>query len=236
MVQLLKHCPFSRSRRHVRAAPSMRASCSVSPCGPRRMPPGRGRILFRLRRSSGLLAGFRFDMPRWVPGRTLGVLRGLQIMPALLGLWCVAGFLAIAAVAVAVGRTAFASALVYGASLLISLIGLGSALFQLVFSHAPDTLTLPLGLPGLGAHFRVDALTAFFLIVANLGGAAASLYAVGYGRHEHAPMRVLPYYPAYLAGMNLVVLANDAFSFLIAWEFMSLTSWALVMANHRAPE
>src|SRR5581483_10135981 len=51
-----------------------------------------------------------------------------------------------------------------------------------------------------------------------------------------APMRVLPYYPAYLAGMNLVVLANDAFSFLIAWEFMSLTSWALVMANHRAPE
>ena len=36
--------------------------------------------------------------------------------------------------------------------------------------------------------------------------------------------------------MNLVVLADDAFSFLIAWEFMSLSSWALVMANHRAPE
>ena len=36
--------------------------------------------------------------------------------------------------------------------------------------------------------------------------------------------------------MNLVVLADDAFSFLVAWEFMSLSSWALVMANHRAPE
>jgi len=32
--------------------------------------------------------------------------------------------------------------------------------------------------------------------------------------------------------MNLVVLADDAFSFLVAWEFMSLTSWALVVAHH----
>ena len=47
---------------------------------------------------------------------------------------------------------------------------------------------------------------------------------------------MLPFFPAYLAGMNLVVLADDAFSFLVAWEFMSLSSWALVMANHRAPE
>ena len=48
-------------------------------------------------------------------------------------------------------------------------------------------------------------------------------------------MRVLPFYPAFLAGMNLVVLANDAFTFLCAWEFMSITSWALVMSHHREP-
>jgi transcriptional regulator with XRE-family HTH domain len=41
----------------------------------------------------------------------------------------------------------------------------------------------------------------------------ASLYALGYGRHETAPQRVLPFYPAFLAGMNLVVLADDAFTF-----------------------
>ena len=35
--------------------------------------------------------------------------------------------------------------------------------------------------------------------------------------------------------MNLVVVADDAFSFLLAWEFMSLSSWALVMAHHREP-
>jgi hypothetical protein len=33
--------------------------------------------------------------------------------------------------------------------------------------------------------------------------------------------------------MNLVLLADDAFTFLASWEFMSLASWALVMAHHR---
>src|SRR5439155_24039765 len=70
----------------------------------------------------------------------------------------------------------------------------------------------------------------------NLGAAAASLFALGYGRHEPAPQRVLPFYPAFLAGMNLVVLADDAFTFLVSWEFMSLSSWALVMAHHRVRE
>jgi len=45
-----------------------------------------------------------------------------------------------------------------------------------------------LGLPWLGEHFRLDALAAFFLIVVNLGGAVASLFALGYGQHERAPV------------------------------------------------
>ena len=97
-------------------------------------------------------------------------------------------------------------------------------------------MTLPLGLPWIGAHFRIDALSAFFLIVVNLGGAAASLFAIGYGRHEEFPQRVLPFYPVFLAAMNLVVLADDAFSFLVSWEFMSLSSWALVIAHHHVRE
>jgi formate hydrogenlyase subunit 3/multisubunit Na+/H+ antiporter MnhD subunit len=47
---------------------------------------------------------------------------------------------------------------------------------------------------------------------------------------------VLPFYPAFLAGMSVVVLADDAFTFLVSWEFMSLSSWALVMAHHRVPD
>ena len=122
---------------------------------------------------------------------------------------------------------------VYGASLIVTLTLGVIALLCLFDQPQTSTVTLPLGLPWLGAHFRIDALAAFFLVVVNLGGAAASLFALGYGRHEQSPQRVLPFYPAYLAAMNLVVLADDAFSFLVSWEFMSLTSWALVIAHHR---
>jgi hydrogenase-4 component B len=157
-------------------------------------------------------------------------------MPAIVGLCCVAGWLVIAAAGIVIGRRSAGCAVVYGGSLLASLVALGNAGWHLLVAAPPAALDLPLGLPGIGANFRLDALAAFFLVVANLGGALASLYALGYGRHEPAPLRVLPFFPAYLGGMNLVVLADDAFSFLIAWEFMSLSSWALVMANHRAPE
>ena len=155
-------------------------------------------------------------------------------MSVIVNLWCVFAFLALAGAAIALRRQAFASALIYGAGAAISLAAFSTALVEI--AAAPSAATLPLGLPWIGAHFRVDALSAFFLAIVNFGGAAASLYAIGYGRHEHAPARVLPFFAAFLAGMNLVVLAADAFTFLVAWEFMSLTSWALVMAHHRDAE
>jgi formate hydrogenlyase subunit 3/multisubunit Na+/H+ antiporter MnhD subunit len=122
---------------------------------------------------------------------------------------------------------------VYGASLALTSLALIVALAHLVAGGDAITRILPLGLPWLGAHFRLDALAAFFLVVVNLGGAAASAFGLSYGRHEPARGRVLPFFPAFLAGMNLVVVAADAFTFLLAWEFMSLVSWALVMAHHR---
>jgi formate hydrogenlyase subunit 3/multisubunit Na+/H+ antiporter MnhD subunit len=157
-------------------------------------------------------------------------------MPIAVLLGCIAGLLGVTVLAVAIGRSAVGTPAVYGFSLVLSLLALATALGQLIAGSAAPELVLPLGLPWLGAHFRLDALAAFFLVVVNLGAGAASLYAIGYGRHEPAPLRVLPFFPAFLAGMNLVILADDAFSFLLSWEFMSLTSWALVMAHHRDPE
>ncbi|MBB5048368.1 formate hydrogenlyase subunit 3/multisubunit Na+/H+ antiporter MnhD subunit [Rhodopseudomonas rhenobacensis] len=148
---------------------------------------------------------------------------------------CVAALLGIAVLAVALSRAKAATALVYGATLIVCALALIGALRALLAGTGADEIVLPIGLPWLGAHFRLDALAAFFLAVVNLGGAIASLYALGYGRHEHAPQRVLPFFPAFLAGMNLVVLADDAFSYLLCWEFMSLASWALVMTHHREP-
>ena len=158
------------------------------------------------------------------------------MQPMALVLSCVAVFLGAAVLAVGIAQRARASTLVYGAALAASSIAFAAALAHLVGQSPATTLTLPLGLPWLGVHFRLDALAALFLAVVNLGGASASLYALGYGAHEPAPGRVLPFFPAFLAGMNLVVLADDAFTFLLCWEFMSLASWALVMAHHRIGE
>ena len=151
-------------------------------------------------------------------------------------LWCVAGLLATAILAIGLSRSGRATQVIYGVTAAISAVAFIAALTQLLDAvHDNPTLTLPLGLPWIGANFRLDMLSAFFLLVVNLGGGAASLFGLGYGAHEPAPGRVLPFFPAFLAGMNLVVLADDAFAFLFAWEFMSLSSWALVMAHHREP-
>ncbi len=156
-------------------------------------------------------------------------------MPVAILLWCVLAYLLVAAFSVGLAKRPFTTSVVYAATALISVVACVTALFCLNSSQIA-TLRLPLGLPWLGASFHIDALSAFFLVVVNLGTAAASAYALGYGRHETSPERVLPFFAAFLAGMNLVVLADDAFTFLLAWEFMSLTSWALVLAHHRSPE
>ena len=140
-------------------------------------------------------------------------------------LYGVAALLILGPIAVAFGTSPRGNGVVYGASLIVSLTLCIMALLTLLDHAVVPGVTLPLGLPWLGARFRIDALSAFFLVVVNLGGAASSLFALGYGRREHSPERVLPFYPAYLAAMNLVMLSDDAFSFLVSWEFMSLTSW-----------
>jgi formate hydrogenlyase subunit 3/multisubunit Na+/H+ antiporter MnhD subunit len=133
-------------------------------------------------------------------------------------LWCVAILLAVGVLSVALGRMSQIHRFTYGVSLVASSAALIAAAAQLFTpGDVISRLTLPLGLPWLGAHFCIDSLAGFFLVVVNLGGAAASLYGLGYGRHEHSPRRVLSFIPMFLAGMNLVVLAADAFTFLFSW-------------------
>jgi hydrogenase-4 component B len=150
-------------------------------------------------------------------------------------LQCDAAFLVISVAAVLLRRRPAVGAIVYGGSLVLSVALLAGALGRLIAGASPDGVVLPIGLPWVGSHFRIDALSAFFLVVINLGAAAASLYGLGQSRHErdHDQKRVLPFFPAFLAGMNLVLSADDAFTFLASWEFMSLTSWALVIARHQ---
>ena len=148
-------------------------------------------------------------------------------------LQCDAALLVLSVSAVFLRLRPAVAAIVYGGSLVLTVLLLAGALGRLIAGGSPDQVVLPIGLPWVGSHFRLDALSAFFLVVINLGAAAASLYGLGHSRHEQEQQRVLPFFPAFLAGMNLVLLADDAFTFLASWEFMSLASWALVMARHQ---
>jgi formate hydrogenlyase subunit 3/multisubunit Na+/H+ antiporter MnhD subunit len=145
--------------------------------------------------------------------------------------WMIAGLFGLALIGVVAARSAGGRFLVYGGSLILCAGFIVEGFVALV--GPVQRLVLPLGLPSTGTHLRLDALSGFFLVLVGIGGAGASLFAIGYGRHEQHPERVLPFYPAFLAAMALVVVADDAFSFLFAWELMSLTSWALVKAHHQ---
>ncbi|MVF23744.1 hydrogenase 4 subunit B [Methylocaldum sp. BRCS4] len=95
---------------------------------------------------------------------------------------------------------------------------------------------LPFGLPWLHWHVRLDALSGFFLLIIGLGVIAASLYGPGYVREyrqtEH-PLWLLGLCTGlFVAGMELVLLADDAFFFVIAWELMSVSSYFLVAFQH----
>src|SRR5215216_736981 len=102
-----------------------------------------------------------------------------------LALGAVGGFLLVGFFAPLLARHAVGRPLVYGASAVLSAIVLAAATFELITAAGPSAeLVLPLGLPWIGVHFWVDALAAAFLVVINIGAAAASLFGLGDGRHE----------------------------------------------------
>ena len=133
-------------------------------------------------------------------------------MPLTVTLWSIVALLGVGALGIALASNVTASRVVFGLCFGLSVILFVAAVVPR--SAVALTASFPLGLPWIGAHFRLDVLSAFFLAIVNLRGTTASLYAIGYGAHEKHPSRILPFFPVFLAGMNLVILADDAFSFL----------------------
>ncbi len=99
----------------------------------------------------------------------------------------------------------------------------------------PVTMVSPLGLPGLPFHGRLDALSGLFLALFGLTTVAISLDLTGYRAREHYPVaaRIGVQYHILLMSLTLVFVAADAYSFLIAWEAMALSSYLLVVTDHR---
>jgi len=148
----------------------------------------------------------------------------------------VAGWLAIAFLSLVPAQNAFFARRV--AFPLGALGGLALAAFGLqALWVPPEQVTLPLGLPDLPFHLRSDGLAGFFLLLLGSVSAGITLYATGFFREESAPRLTLIalQYHVFLASMALVLLADDAYLFMVAWETMALSSYFLVTTDHKLP-
>ena len=117
--------------------------------------------------------------------------------------------------------------------LLSALSALGAGLMGLL--SPPGEATLPIGLPWLPMHVRLDALAGFFLLVIGLLLGAVALYSVGYLRQLADQRKLTPLYvflPLFVTGMQGVALADDAYTFMVFWELMSVASYFLVTFEH----
>lgn len=169
------------------------------------------------------------------PALTQTTMDSLSLLPAALVvifLWVVLGAAGLAAPR----ATRFVAHVLFplGALGCLAMAGIGvAALF------APAVVVqLPIGLPGLPMHFRLDALSGFFLALLGVGGAGVSVFSAGYFREgEGTPPGLLGMqYHVFLAGMAAVLLADDAYTFMVSWEVMALASYFLVVSQHRIAE
>jgi formate hydrogenlyase subunit 3/multisubunit Na+/H+ antiporter MnhD subunit len=129
-----------------------------------------------------------------------------------------------------VGRVLFPLGAVIGAALAV-VAGTG---FDAPTEHA----SLWIGLPDLPMHVRLDPLSRVFLVLLGSASAGVSLFASGYFRQGEgtAPGLMGLQYHLFLASMGFVLIADDAYAFMVAWETMALASYFLVTAQHGIPE
>lgn len=148
--------------------------------------------------------------------------------------WAVIGLLGLISTRrIVIGVLFPAGALV---SLLLALSGLWG------LNSTPQVAVLPLGLPDLPFHLRLDVLSAFFLFLLGAAATGISLYSTGYFRgmantQSGSRLNLLCLqYHAFLASMAWVLLADDAYFFMVAWETMALSSYFLVTTDHEIPD
>ncbi len=148
---------------------------------------------------------------------------------------------ALASAALSLGAERYPGLLRYGSFALLGASGICAVLggAWVLLSGGRHSAELALGLPWLGWQLAFDPLSGFFLIIVGLLVGAVSLYGPGYMRgylHRRRRESLVALGTAtglFVAGMYLVLLAADAFVFMVAWELMSVASYFLVAYQHQ---
>ena len=103
--------------------------------------------------------------------------------------------------------------------------------FGFLLAGAPAAiLDVPFGLAGAASTLALDGVSAVFLLLLMISGAAASAASLDDRAHPTAAA-----FPVFLGAMALTLLAADAFALVAGFELMSLASAILVVTHHRDP-
>jgi hydrogenase-4 component B len=162
----------------------------------------------------------------------LSVPAPLHVLVGLLASWVAIGFLGLLKPASLrlVARVLFP---------LGALVGIGIAATAAWSIRTPtEQWILAIGLPDLPVHLRRDALSSVFLFLLGAASAGISLFGAGYFRRGQGtlPGLLCLQYHLFLGAMGGVLLADDAYAFMVTWEVMALASYFLVTTQHRLPE
>ena len=140
--------------------------------------------------------------------------------------------------ALLIGRGAFGRGVAALGACAGSAAGLAFGMSAIV-SGRSFTLVSAWGLPGVDLMTRLDGLSAFFLIIIGLLGLAVAVYGYGYSvsYERRYSLRMLgAMLNTLLLSLSLLVVADNALTFLISWELMSLSAYWLVLTEHDGAE
>ncbi len=87
--------------------------------------------------------------------------------------------------------------------------------------------------------FRMDALSAFFLVAIFAVCALAAIYSFNYMDKPEKALRTAAntlFFSLLIISMALVVTADNMLAFMLSWESMSLSSFFLVIYDHQSAE
>ena len=135
-----------------------------------------------------------------------------------------------------------ANAFCFGVAALSALSGLLAALFFLAGGAggaAPQFELCPAPVPYIHFSVRLDALSAFFLLLVSLLSLAISIYSLGYAKEYFGRKNVGvlgAFFNTLVLATALIVVADNLWLFLIAWEIMALTAYCLVSFEHEIAE
>ena len=91
----------------------------------------------------------------------------------------------------------------------------------------------------LSLSFKIDNLSAFFLVAIFAVSLLAAIYSFHYMNKKEDALRTAVNYLFFsllIASMALVVTAENIIAFMFSWEIMSLSSFFLVIYDHQSPE